>query len=89
MDIISSDQLSFPSGSLARRVACYRMIDVLCIISLRIGFEGTRQLMTLPIQKFFEGFSRVHDGKMTLTDVEASKSPCSVSKQRKEEPGEL
>src|SRR6218665_1514810 len=87
MDVVASNQLSFPSGSLARRLACYRLVDVLCIISLRIGFENTRQHMTLPIQKLFEGFSHVHDEKTleaNLSSVEMMTNAATVPMAKKE-----
>lgn len=61
LKVVSSNHVSFPTGSRGRSIICYKFIDVLYIISLRIGFEMTREHMTFVLQKFFAAFSRVHD----------------------------
>lgn len=61
--IVSSTTVSFPGKHRARRVICHRIIDALYIISLRIGFEMTRENMTFVLQKFFAAFNRVYDSK--------------------------
>ena len=63
--VASSHHVSFPGGAQARTVLCYKILDVLYLISLRIGFEMTRQHMTFVLQKFFAAFSRVYDERET------------------------
>ncbi|KAI0233832.1 WD repeat-containing protein 81 [Lamellibrachia satsuma] len=60
LKIVSSAHISFPTRSQARSVICYKIIDALYVISLRIGFEMTRGHMTFVLQKFFAAFNRVH-----------------------------
>ena len=61
LKIVSNQHISFPSGSAGRSVICFKIIDVLYIISLRIGFEMTRENMTFILQKFFAAFNRVYE----------------------------
>ena len=60
--LASSTCVSFPSKSQGRRVLLYKILDVLCFISLRIGFEHTREHMTHVLQKFFAAFSKAYTG---------------------------
>jgi hypothetical protein len=72
--VVSSRHVIFPGGAQARRVLCLKILDLL-YLSLRIGFEMTRQHMTLVLQKFFAIFSRVHEKQETApeeADVENS-----------------
>ena len=62
--LVSSFQLSFPGGSNTRRIVCYKIVDALYIISLRIGFEMTRENMTHVLQKFFAAFNSIYDGNL-------------------------
>ena len=62
--LVSSVHVSFPSGAQGRRVLCYKLIDLLYILSLRIGFEMTRQHMTFVLQKFFVAFNKVYNDPM-------------------------
>ena len=51
--LISNPKIGFPSGSLSRSVICYKIIDVMVVVSLRIGFEMTRKMMTTLLKRFF------------------------------------
>ncbi|ELT99451.1 hypothetical protein CAPTEDRAFT_196137 [Capitella teleta] len=72
LKMVSSHHVIFPGGSQARTVLCLKILDLLYLISLRIGFEMTRQHMTFVLQKFFAAFSRVHEKRdATPEDAEA------------------
>ena len=58
--LISNAKIGFPSGALARSVICYKIIDVMVMVSLRIGFEMTRKMMTTLLKRFFACFDVVH-----------------------------
>ena len=77
ISIVSSPAHVFPGGSVARRAICFKLIDSLYVISVRIGREMTRQRMTFALQRFFAVFN-VH-----ATADEASKE----SQQRGDVPG--
>ena len=79
--MVSSLHVSFSNGVRARTVICHKLIDALYIISLRIGFEMTRQHMTFVLQKFFAVFNRVYDEKF-LESKPPDETPTSP-KQRK------
>ncbi|GAB6021712.1 hypothetical protein CHUAL_004292 [Chamberlinius hualienensis] len=58
--LIASSRQQFPNGGHARQIIAYKLLDALCIIGLRIGFEMTRKHLTRIIQKFFSAFSKVY-----------------------------
>ena len=62
--LVSSTSVSYPGGSRVRTVICHKLVDTLYMISLRIGFEMTREHMTFILQKFFAAFNRVYDEKL-------------------------
>ncbi|XP_022096661.1 WD repeat-containing protein 81-like isoform X2 [Acanthaster planci] len=64
VNVVQSCQLSFPSGGQARAVICYKLVDVMTSIGLRIGREMAREHMTSTLQHFFVCFELVHgDGQ--------------------------
>ena len=75
LKIVSSVHISFPTCNRARSVICYKIIDALYVISLRIGFEMTRDHMTFVLQKFFAAFNRVYEH----TDEETTDLPCEAT----------
>ncbi|KAK3578526.1 hypothetical protein CHS0354_007782 [Potamilus streckersoni] len=75
LKLLSSTSTTFPSGSLYRSVALFKMVDIIYIIGLRLGFEMTRHHMTPVLKSFFKPFSDVYGIQ--------SKTPTSNS------PGEL
>ncbi|XP_074657326.1 WD repeat-containing protein 81-like [Tubulanus polymorphus] len=66
--LASSCSISFPSGGHGRYIICLKYIDVLYMVSLRIGFEMTREHMTPIIQRFFSSFDRVYNPKINLNE---------------------
>lgn len=58
--LVSSSNTCFPSGSSVRSLILYKIIDVLYIIGLRLGFEMTRRLMTSLLKAFFKPFEQVY-----------------------------
>ncbi|XP_064623672.1 WD repeat-containing protein 81-like [Lineus longissimus] len=68
--LASSGSVSFPSGGHARSVICYKFIDVLYLIGLRIGFEMTRNHMTPMLTRFFASFDRVFSYRTPSSETE-------------------
>lgn len=63
--LAASPNISYPGGARVRTVICHKLVDTLYMISLRIGFEMTREHMTFILQKFFAAFNRVYDESLT------------------------
>ena len=62
--LYSNEKIKFPNGHLMRRVVAYKVLDIILLLSLRIGPEQTRIEMGRVIKTFFEGFSLVHANVM-------------------------
>ncbi|XP_060555300.1 WD repeat-containing protein 81-like isoform X2 [Ruditapes philippinarum] len=60
LKLVSSTTTSFPSGAVVRSIILYKIIDVLYVIGLRLGFELARRYMTNVLQLFFKPFEKVH-----------------------------
>ena len=58
--LVSSSTTCFPSGSTVRSVILYKIVDVLYIMGLRLGFEMTRRYMTYVLKSFFKPFEQVY-----------------------------
>ncbi|CAH1791760.1 unnamed protein product [Owenia fusiformis] len=83
LKLASSQQHSFPSGAIARTVICYKVLDILYIIGLRISFEMTRKFMSPILKLFFASFERVHvemasEGQDPGTKLRQNKSSSSL-----------
>lgn len=52
-------KLKFPNGYLMRQALAYKTLDIILILSLRIGLEQTRILMKEVLKIFFDSFSQV------------------------------
>ena len=53
----SNTKLKFPNGAASRSVLCFKILDVLLLISLRLGREITHVKMDSILRVFFNGFS--------------------------------
>ncbi|KAJ8309436.1 hypothetical protein KUTeg_014310 [Tegillarca granosa] len=62
--LVSSSSYNFPGGSTVRTVICHKLIDVIYIIGLRIGFEMTRNEMTRLMKDFFYCFNQIHGSQL-------------------------
>ncbi|CAL1537327.1 unnamed protein product [Lymnaea stagnalis] len=60
LSIITSPTTCFPFGALSRFVLCHKLIDLMYILGLRLGFEMTRKYLTEGMVCLFDTFSRVH-----------------------------
>ncbi|CAG0920124.1 unnamed protein product [Notodromas monacha] len=56
LQMVTSTRLQFPHGYLGRAVMTWKALDVLFLISSRIGMEMTKKYMTSCLNKFFSGF---------------------------------
>ncbi|XP_050406001.2 WD repeat-containing protein 81 [Patella vulgata] len=83
--LVTSPSISFPGGSLIRSVISHKIIDVLYVIGLRLGFEMTRTHLNQPMQLFFDAFNFVH-GKNSANNFNLeSTSPSVIGSQGSEE----
>eukprot|EP00057_Strongylocentrotus_purpuratus_P006401 XP_011660875.1 PREDICTED: WD repeat-containing protein 81 [Strongylocentrotus purpuratus] len=70
LDIMSCTSISFPSGSQARAVICFKLVDILNTIALRIGREMSRDHMTDVLKRFFLCFKL---GASTMRSLDLSR----------------
>ncbi|XP_070577018.1 WD repeat-containing protein 81-like isoform X2 [Ptychodera flava] len=71
ISIVASKYISFPGGGHARSVLCYKLVDVMTLISVRIGREMARENMTSLLQHFFCCFDVVHNPDKEVATVES------------------
>ena len=62
--LVTSVTAQFPSGHSVRSLIMYKLIDVLYILGLRLGFEMTRQHLTNSLQAFFKPFDHVYKDRV-------------------------
>jgi WD repeat-containing protein 81 len=70
--LASSPSHHFPGGSTIRTVICHKLVDVVYVIGLRLGFEQTRNQLTGVLNEFFTSFNLVYGQQ--LLKSESSKS---------------
>lgn len=70
--LVSSPSHHFPGGSSIRTVICHKLVDVVYVIGLRLGFEQTRNQLTGVVNEFFASFNQVYGQQ--LIKSESSKS---------------
>ncbi|CAF3326369.1 unnamed protein product [Rotaria socialis] len=61
LTLLSSNSVHFPSFERARSICAYRMLDILLLLSLRLGYESTRLYMNDSIRAFFACFQSTHE----------------------------
>ncbi len=57
--LYSNSKFKFPNGSLTRQVLAYKILDIILILSLRIGPEQTRIEMEHTLKAYFDVFSLI------------------------------
>ena len=57
--LYSNDKTKFPNASLTRQVLAYKTLDIILILSLRIGPEQTRIEMEMALKLYFDVFTQV------------------------------
>jgi len=70
----TSEERTYPSGSLSRRTVACKLSNVLYVIAQRIGIELLRQHLTEPLQLFFTVFSVSLSSSAQATAAEAASS---------------
>lgn len=60
ISMITSPNTCFPSGALSRFILCHKLVDLMYILGLRLGFEMTRKYLTDSMVCLFDTFSSVH-----------------------------
>ena len=59
-------EIKFPNGCLIRNILSYKLLDILLLISLRLGRENTRVEMEVIFRTFFDSFS-IHNNHQPST----------------------
>lgn len=72
--LVSSPSCHFPGGSTIRTVICHKLVDVVYVIGLRLGFEMTRNQMTGVLKDFFSSFNQVYGQQMLRSESSQSLS---------------
>ncbi|CAM1309662.1 SPTBN5 (predicted) [Pycnogonum litorale] len=67
--LVSSTKLSFPNGGHIRQVISYKLVDILYMIGVRIGFEMTRRHLHAIIHRFFLSFDRIPEYKIYVKEL--------------------
>jgi hypothetical protein len=62
--LYSNEKTKFPNGYAMRQVLAYKILDIILLISYRIGPEQTRIEMEPLIKAYFEGFNQVRTNVM-------------------------
>ena len=71
--IIGNIDLIFPNGHISRHILSYKLLDILLLISLRLGRENTRIEMEQLFRAFFDCFS-IHNLTNSFSTNSASAS---------------
>ncbi|CAF5213846.1 unnamed protein product [Rotaria magnacalcarata] len=77
LTLLSSNSAHFPSFERARSVCAYRILDILFLLSLRLGYESTRLYMNDSIRAFFSCFQSTHE---SIDDTNRSGTASVASK---------
>lgn len=72
--LVSSPFCHFPGSSTIRTVICHKLVDVVYVIGLRLGFEMTRNQMTGVLKDFFSSFNQVYGQQMLRSESTQSLS---------------
>ena len=64
ISLYTNEQIKFPNGYAMRQVLAFKILDIILILSLRIGPEQTRIEMEKVLKKYFDGFSLVRSNIM-------------------------
>lgn len=81
INLYSNEKIKFPNGYLMRQVLSYKTLDIILLMSLRIGPEQTRIEMERVLKAFFNGFSLVRSSIMnpSVSFTKALRSDKSIS----------
>ncbi|CAF3336683.1 unnamed protein product [Rotaria sp. Silwood1] len=88
LTLLSSSSVHFPSFERARSICAYRILDILFLLSLRLGYESTRLYMNDSIRAFFACFQSTHEptddihprtASVTGSSANRTNSPTSLS----------
>lgn len=67
MRLYSNEKVKFPNGHGMRQALAYKILDIILLISYRIGPEQTRVEMERVLRAFFDGFNQVKASLTTTT----------------------
>ncbi len=69
INLYSNEKTKFPNGYAMRQVLSYKVLDIVLMISLRLGPEQTRLEMEKTLKAFFNGFSLVRSSVMNTSSL--------------------
>jgi hypothetical protein len=73
INLYSNEKIKFPNGYFMRQVLSFKVLDIILIISLRIGPEQTRTEMENILRIYFSGFSIVRSSIMNNSSSNLSR----------------
>lgn len=85
ISLYSNVNIKFPNGYLMRQAIAYKILDIILLLSLRIGPEQTRIEMEATLKAYFSGFSLVRSKLMDLIspmNMSRSTKPVKIEKQK-------
>ncbi|XP_019630753.1 PREDICTED: LOW QUALITY PROTEIN: WD repeat-containing protein 81-like [Branchiostoma belcheri] len=73
--LVSNPCVTFPGSGQARAVVCYKLVDAMVLITLRIGREMAREELNNLLRQFFSCFDLVHgEGNMVEENTATPKA---------------
>jgi hypothetical protein len=90
ISLYSNESIKFPNGQLMRQAIAFKCLDIMLLLSFRIGPEQTRTEMEFILKDYFNAFSLVRNAifssdtikKQTLSKPLLIKSKCQANKTR-------
>ncbi|XP_066279780.1 WD repeat-containing protein 81-like [Branchiostoma lanceolatum] len=75
ISLVSNPCVTFPGSGQARAVVCYKLVDAMVLVTLRIGREMAREELNKLLRQFFSCFDLVHgEGNTTEENTTAPKA---------------
>ncbi|XP_078593902.1 WD repeat-containing protein 81-like [Branchiostoma floridae x Branchiostoma japonicum] len=75
ISLVSNPCVTFPGSGQARAVVCYKLVDAMVLVTLRIGREMAREELNKLLRQFFNCFDLVHgEGNTTEENPTTSKA---------------
>ena len=87
INLYSNERVKFPNSYLIRQVLAYKILDIILILSLRIGPEQTRIELEKILKTYFDGFSQVRARIMdhSLFKTSSASKPVKIDQSNADE----
>lgn len=82
ISLYSNEKIKFPNGYLMRQVLAYKILDIILLLSLRIGPEQTRIEMETTLKAYFDAFSLVRSKILSFKTKSFTSKPVRIEKQK-------